>query len=120
MRSLYKFGLSVLLALGSAAALAGYAFNFPEPVTPIARETLHMHNLVMVVILVLFFLVFGLLIYSFRTHSKSAGYQAGKFTGPTSRKQWLWVLSPFALLFFIDYVVFGIVRRHQDRCRTGG
>jgi len=81
-------------------------------VTPIARETLHMHNLVMVVILVLFFLVFGLLIYSFRTHSKSAGYQAGKFTGPTSRKQWLWVLSPFALLFFIDYVVFGIPAYH--------
>ena len=74
MRSLYKLGLSVCLALGSSAALAGYAFNFPEPVTPIARETLHMHNLVMVVILIMFFLVFGVLIYSFRTHRKAAGY----------------------------------------------
>jgi cytochrome c oxidase subunit 2 len=100
------------MAMGSAAALAGYAYNFPEPVTPIAHETLHMHNLVMVVILVLFFLVFGLLIYSFRTHRKAAGFKAATFTGPTNRKQWLWTLSPFALLFFIDYVVFGIPALH--------
>ncbi|MBP6006908.1 MAG: cytochrome c oxidase subunit II [Rhodoferax sp.] len=112
MRNIFKHGLAALAALGAAGAWAGYAFNFPEPVTPIARETLHMHNLVMVVILVLFFLVFGLLIYSFRTHRKDAGYKAAKFTGPTNRKQWLWVLSPFALLFFIDYVVFGIPALH--------
>ena len=55
MRSMYKLVLSVLVALGSAAAWAGYAFNFPEPVTPIAHETLHVHNLFMVVILILFF-----------------------------------------------------------------
>ncbi|MFZ4623576.1 MAG: cytochrome c oxidase subunit II [Rhodoferax sp.] len=100
------------MALGSAAALAGYAYNFPEPVTPIAHETLHMHNLVMVVILILFFLVFGLLMYSFYTHRKAVGFKAVNFAAPTSRKQWLWVLSPFALLFFIDYVVFGIPALH--------
>jgi cytochrome c oxidase subunit 2 len=109
---MYKFGLGALLALGSAAALAGYAFNFPDPVTPIARETLHMHNLVMVVILIMFFLVLGMLIYSFRTHNKAAGYKAAKFSGPTNRKQWLWALSPFALLFVIDYGVFGIPAYH--------
>lgn len=112
MRSLYRFGLGIFLALGAAAAMAGYAFNFPEPVTPIARETLHMHNLVMVVILIMFFLVLGMLIYSFRTHNKAAGYQAGKFTGPANRKQWLWALSPFVLLFVIDYGVFGIPAFH--------
>ena len=112
MRSLNKFCLMVSLALGSVAASAGYAFNFPEPVTPIARETLHMHNLVMVVILIMFFLVLGLLIYSFRTHRKATGYKAATFSGPIGRKQWLWALSPFALLFFIDYVVFGIPALH--------
>jgi cytochrome c oxidase subunit 2 len=112
MRSLYKFGLSVGLALGSAMSFAGYAFNFPEPVTPIARETLHMHNLVMVVILILFFLVFGLLIYSFRNHRKDTGYKAAQFSGPVGRKQWLWALSPFALLVVIDYGVFGIPAFH--------
>ena len=112
MRSLYQFCLGLAMTLASAAAWAGYAYNFPEPVTPIAHETLHMHNLVMVVILVLFFLVFGLLMYSFYTHRKAAGFKAVNFSAPTSGKQWLWVLSPFALLFFIDYVVFGIPALH--------
>ena len=112
MRSLTKIGVSVLTALGTVGAWAGYAYNFPDPVTPIAHETLHMHNLVMVVILILFFVVFALLMYSFYTHRKSAGFKPATFTGPTNRKQWLWTLSPFALLFFIDYVVFGIPALH--------
>jgi len=112
MLHLYKFALGFWVMLASAAAQAGYVFNFPEPVTPIARETLHMHNLVMVVILIMFFVVFGMLIYSFRTHRKDAGYKAATFTGPTNRKQWLWALAPFALLFVIDYGVFGIPAFH--------
>jgi cytochrome c oxidase subunit 2 len=112
MRGVHKFCLLIVSAFSSAIALAGYAYNFPEPVTPIARETLHMHNLVMVVILVLFFLVFGLLVYSFVTHRKAAGYKAASFTGPKGRKQWLWALSPFVLLFVIDYGVFGIPALH--------
>jgi heme/copper-type cytochrome/quinol oxidase subunit 2 len=52
--------------------------------------------------------VFGALIYSFRTHRKAAGYKAATYSAPKSRKQWLWVLTPFLLLAFIDYVVFGI------------
>ena len=67
MRNIFKHGLAALAALGAAGAWAGYAFNFPEPVTPIARETLHMHKLCMVVIVVLFFMGFGLLIYFCRT-----------------------------------------------------
>jgi len=112
MLHLYKFTLGFWVMLASVAAQAGYEFNFPEPVTPIARETLHMHNLVMVVILIMFFVVFGMLIYSFRTHRKGAGYKAATFTGPTNRKQWLWALAPFALLFVIDYGVFGIPAFH--------
>lgn len=112
MRNITKAGLAALMTLVSASVAAGYAFNFPEPVTPIARETLHMHNLVMVVILILFFLVFGLLMYSFYTHRKDKGFKAAQFSGPVNRKQWLWTLSPFALLFFIDYVVFGVPAYH--------
>jgi len=112
MRHLLKLALVFWVALMSVSAQAGYAFNLPEPVTPIARETLHMHNLVMVVILILFFAVFAMLVYSFRTHRKGAGYKAATFTGPTNRKQWLWTLAPFAALFVIDYGVFGIPAFH--------
>lgn len=112
MQRVLSLFLTCLMALGAPVAQAGYAFNFPEPVTPIARETLHMHNLVMVVILVLFFAVLGALLYSFRTHRKDAGYQAATYTAPSGQKQWLWVLSPFALLFVIDYIIFGIPAFH--------
>ncbi len=112
MRSWTRFCFGLWIAFGAAAAMAGYEYSFPDPVTPIAHETLHMHNLVMVVILILFFLVFGLLLYSFYTHRKSRGFKPATFTGPTNRKQWLWTLSPFALLFVIDYGVFGIPALH--------
>ncbi len=96
----------------SGAAFADYSFNFPEPVTPIARETLHVHNLFMIIILVMFFAVLALMLYSFRAHRHSRGQAAAQFTAPRSRKQWVWVLAPFVLLLFIDYGVFGVPAYH--------
>ena len=63
-----------LLPLASLAApisaSADYSFNFPEPVTPIARETLHIHNEFMLVITVLFVVVFAIMIYSMIKHRR--------------------------------------------------
>ena len=52
-------GATTALGIPSIAA-AAYSFNFPEPVTPIARETLHIHNEFMLIITFLFVTVFGL------------------------------------------------------------
>lgn len=112
MRGLKKLGLGVVAALGSAAALADLSWNFPEPVTPIARETLHVHNLFMIIILVIFFSVLALMLYSFWAHRKSRGQVAADFSGPRSSKQWFWVLLPFAALLTLDYGVFGIPAYH--------
>ncbi len=112
MRGLNKLGLGSVAALGSAAALANYSWNFPEPVTPIARETLHVHNLFMVIALTLFFAVLAIMLYSFWAHRKSRGQQAADFVGPKSNKQWFWVLLPFACLLILDYGVFGIPAYH--------
>jgi cytochrome c oxidase subunit 2 len=112
MRGLKKLGGGLVAALGSAAALAGYSWNFPTPVTPIARETLHVHNLFMVVILVIFFTVLAIMLYSFWTHRKSRGQKAADFVAPNSRKQWFWVLLPFACLLVLDYGIFGIPAYH--------
>jgi cytochrome c oxidase subunit II len=92
----------------SGAAHAEYKFNFPEPVTPIARETLHIHNEFMLVITVLFVVVFAIMIYSMVKHRKSVGHQPAKFTGPTGTVQWFWALVPFAILLFIDFILMGI------------
>lgn len=96
----------------SGTAFADYSFNFPTPVTPIARETMHVHNLFMVIILVLFFAVLALMMYSFVAHRRSRGQVAAQFTAPRSRKQWIWVLAPFVGLLLIDYGVFGVPAYH--------
>jgi len=102
-----------LISLASTAAIPGaasaaYSFNFPEPVTPIARETLHIHNEFMLVITVLFVVVFAIMIYSMIKHRKSSGHAPAKFTGPSGAMQWLWALIPFAILLFIDFILMGI------------
>ena len=88
--------------------VAAYNFNFPEPVTPLARETLHIHNEFMLIITILFSVVFAIMIYSMIRHRKSAGHRPAKFTGPTGALQWFWALIPFAILLFIDFVLMGI------------
>jgi cytochrome c oxidase subunit 2 len=93
-------------------ARADYSWNFPTPVTPIARDTLEIHNHFMIVITVLFVVVFGIMIYSMFKHRKSAGHQPATFTGPTGTIQWVWALVPFAILLFIDYVLMGIPAYH--------
>lgn len=112
MRGLKKWMAGAFAALVAQSVLAGYTWNFPEPVTPIARETLHVHNLFMIIILIIFFGVLALMLYSFWAHRKSQGHQAAGFTGPRSTKQWLFVLAPFAVLLVIDYGVFGIPAYH--------
>lgn len=112
MKASKASALGTLAALASAPALANYSHNFPEPVTPIAHETLHVHNLFMLVILVIFFTVLGIMLFSFWRHRKSRGHVAAKFTRPLSPRQWLLVLLPFAALLIIDFGVFGIPAYH--------
>jgi cytochrome c oxidase subunit II len=93
-------------------AQADYKWNFPEPVTPIARDTLHIHNEFMLIITMLFVVVFAIMIYSMVKHRKSVGHEPAKFTGPTGRIQWFWALVPFAILLFIDFILMGIPAVH--------
>ena len=102
----------LLAALLPSLAHADYSWNFPTPVTPIARNTLHIHNEFMIIITVLFVVVFAIMIYSMVKHRKSQGHQPAKFTGPTGTVQWLWALVPFAILIFIDYILVGIPAYH--------
>lgn len=109
---LSRLALGAGLALGAASALADYTWNFPRPVTPIGRDTLSMHNQFMVVITVLFVVVFAIMLYSMIRHRKSVGARPAGFSGPTGMLQWFWVLVPFAILLFIDFVLMGIPAFH--------
>jgi cytochrome c oxidase subunit 2 len=112
MQGIKKTVVGLIASTTAAAAMAGYSWSFPEPVTPIAHETLHVHNLFMVIALTLFFGVLALMLYSFWAHRKSQGHVAADFVGPKSRKQWFWVCVPFAALLVLDYGVFGIPAYH--------
>jgi cytochrome c oxidase subunit 2 len=109
----------MLLALLAAIAVIppAYArnpFEFQTPVTPVAHDTLRVHNLFLVVIAVFFVIGMGVLLYSVFRHRKSRGHQPASFTSPAGRTQWLWVSVPFLVLAFIDYVVMGIPAYHAQ------
>ncbi len=104
--------LGAAIVAAPLLAWADLRSSFPDPVTPIARETLHVHNLFMVIALSLFFGVLALMLYSFWRHRKSVGHQAASFTQPVGKKQWFWVLVPFAALLVMDYGIFGVPAYH--------
>lgn len=106
-RLLKRLCLPVAVALPGIAG-AEYKFNFPDPVTPVARETLNVHNEFMLIITILFVAVFGIMIYSMIKHRKSSGQPPADFTAPTGRLQWFWALVPFAILLYIDFILMGI------------
>ena len=112
MQGMKKLISGIFASLGFGSVWAAYNWNFPQPVTPIAHETLHVHNLFMVIALTLFFSVLALMLYSFWNHRKSRGQTAASFTGPKTRKQWFFTLLPFACLLILDYGVFGIPAYH--------
>ena len=51
MHGLKRLILGASAALGPMVAWADLSWSFPDPVTPIAKETLHVHNLFMVIAL---------------------------------------------------------------------
>ncbi len=102
----------LVMTLWAPFVLADYKWNFPEPATPIARDTLRIHNEFMMIIIALFVVVFAIMIYSMIKHRKSQGHHPANFTGPTSALGWVWVLIPFAVLLYIDFVLMGIPAFH--------
>lgn len=89
------------------------AWNFPTPVTPLAFDTLQVHNKFMAITLVIFGVVFAIMVYSIFAHRKSRGHQPAGFTGPGTRAQLFWTAVPFAILLYIDFILMGIPAYHS-------
>lgn len=105
--------VAMLAVFTPLAAFADYTWNFPEPATPLALDTLNVHNKFMLITIVIFVVVLGIMLYSMVRHRKSVGHQASDFTGPKNRKQLLWTLLPFAILLYIDFILMGIPAAHS-------
>jgi cytochrome c oxidase subunit 2 len=113
MRFLNRIFTFVMLSLMSFVATAEYTWNFPKPATPMALDTLHVHNKFMVIVMIVFVVVLSIMVYSIFSHRKSTGHKASNFTGPTTRSQLLWTLVPFAILLYIDFILMGIPAYHS-------
>ena len=111
-KRLVKLLGSAFFLVGSTVANAEYTWNLPEPVTPMAKDTLHVHNIFMLVIILLFVVVLGIMIYSLIVHRKDKGFKASTFTMPSTKVQIFWTSIPFLILLYIDFVLMGIPAWH--------
>ena len=63
----------------SGMALAAWEFNFQAPATKAAQTVIDLHDLMMIIIIVIFIGVFAVMFYSVFAHRKSRGHQAAQF-----------------------------------------
>lgn len=108
MQGFRKIGLGVLAMLTSLNAYADYSWNFPLPATPMALDTLHVHNKFMAITGIIFLVVLAIMIYSIFAHRKSKSYKAVTDKVPSTAVEIFWTLIPFAILLVIDFVIMGI------------
>lgn len=113
MQVLKKIGLGLAVLLASLSAYADYSWNFPEPVTPMALDTLHVHNKFMLICMTIFLVVLAIMIYSIFSHRKSKGYKPVTDKAPSTAVEIFWTLIPFAILLLIDFVIMGIPAYHS-------
>ena len=85
------------LALVSGLAVAEYGLNLQKPVTPVAHKILELHNMIMVICLIIFVVVFSFMFYAIFMHRKSRGHKAAKFH-ESSTLEVVWSTIPFVIL----------------------
>ncbi|HKQ31503.1 MAG TPA: cytochrome c oxidase subunit II [Burkholderiales bacterium] len=90
-------GYILLVLAWAPAAHAEYAYNLPRPVTAIAEEILTLHNLIFIICVVIFLVVFGVMFYALFAHRKSRGHKAAKFHDNVVLEV-LWTIVPFVIL----------------------
>ncbi len=89
--------LGLGLWLSAPAVFADYALNFQKPVTPVAHRILELHNMILLICVIIFVLVFGVMFYSIFAHRKSRGYKPAKFHDNATLEV-VWTVIPFLIL----------------------
>ncbi len=113
MQGLKKIGLGIAVMLSSLNAFADYSWNFPLPATPMAADTLHVHNKFMTITGIIFIVVLAIMIYAIFAHRKSKNFKPVTDKVPSTAVEIFWTLIPFAILLLIDFVIMGIPAYHS-------
>jgi cytochrome c oxidase subunit 2 len=93
--------------------LAEYAYNLQVPASKVAQDVFQLHNLIMLVCLGIFVVVFGAMFYSLFKHRKSAGHQAAHFHENTTVEV-IWTVIPFVILMGMAYPAAKVVIDMKD------
>ncbi len=96
LRKVVLLGGATLFAMTGRAG-AAWDLNLPPPVSPIGQEILELHNLILLICLIIFFVVFGFMFYSIWAHRKSRGSTAAQFSHSNSLEL-VWTIIPFFIL----------------------
>ena len=89
--------LGVGLWLSAPAVFAEYGLNFQKPVTPVAHKILELHNMILLICVIIFVIVFSVMFYSIFAHRKSRGYKPAKFHDNATLEV-IWTVIPFLIL----------------------
>lgn len=87
----------IALMVWSRMAPAAWEFNFQSPATKAAQTVIDLHNLMMIIIVVIFIGVFAVMFYSVFKHRKSRGHQAAQFHDNTM-VEIAWTVVPLLIL----------------------
>jgi cytochrome c oxidase subunit 2 len=114
MKSMWKQAgvMGAVLAV-SQPALAEYAFNLQTPASEVAQHVFQLHNLIMLVCLGIFIVVFGTMFYSLFKHRKSVGHKAAHFHENTTVEV-VWTVIPFVILMGMAYPAAKVVIDMKD------
>lgn len=108
-----RVGIAGAAWAASQPALAEYAYNLQVPASKVAQDVFELHNLIMLVCLGIFVVVFGAMFYSLLKHRKSLGHKAAHFHENTTVEV-IWTVIPFVILMGMAYPAAKVVIDMKD------
>jgi len=113
-RNVWQRWSAAVAGLGLCSPVwAEYALNLQTPASKVAGDVYHLHNMIMLVCLGIFVVVFGTMFYSLFKHRKSKGYQASQFHESTT-VEIIWTVIPFVILMGMAYPAAKVVIDMKD------
>ncbi len=107
----------LVLMAWSGMALAAWELNFQHPATKAAQTVIDLHNLMMIIILIIFVGVFAVMFYSVFKHRKSKGHQAAQFHDNTL-VEIAWTVVPLLILVAMAWPATKAVLNMRDTAQA--
>jgi cytochrome c oxidase subunit 2 len=94
--------LGALLWLWAGVASAEMRLSFQDPKTALGHTVDHLHNVINLICLAIFIVVFGAMFYAIWKHRKSVGHKAAHFHENTTVEV-AWTVVPFLILLVMAW-----------------